>query len=106
MRKLAVVLLSCLALTACGSTWQADVRYKIVAVDESNSPTVYFKLEPVDEAPQGTLEPEQLKRQLLQTNLIEGGQVGDEVLCAVEQEKGSAFGNSNVVTHLRNCKKA
>ena len=60
----------------------------------------------VDVAPNGSLEPEKLKKKSMQTSGVEGAQVGDVVLCQVEQEKGNAFGNSNVVTHLKNCKKA
>jgi hypothetical protein len=106
MRKLAVVLLSCLALSGCGASWQQEVRYRIVELDTSNSPTEYFRLELAGDAPKGALEAEQLKLQLMQTNLIAGAQVGDEVLCSAEQEKGSAVGNSNVVTRLKSCKKA
>ncbi|MET8758137.1 hypothetical protein [Lentzea sp. NPDC004782] len=35
-----------------------------------------------------------------------GAVVGDEVICTIKQEKGSAFGNSNVQTHLTGCRKA
>ncbi|MFD4643694.1 hypothetical protein ACFWN2_40745 [Lentzea sp. NPDC058436] len=106
MRKLAVVLAGCLVLTGCSASWQQEVRYRIAELDTSNSPTEYFRLELVGDAPGGALAAEQLKLQLMQTSEIEGAQVGDEVLCAAEQEKGNAFGNSNVVTHLRKCRKA
>ncbi|MFJ8960481.1 hypothetical protein ACIRG5_13945 [Lentzea sp. NPDC102401] len=105
MRKLAVAVLGCLLLTGCAANWQQEVRYKIVSVD-NDTPTEYFRLELVGDAPKGALEPEQLKWHFMQTTEIKGGQIGDEVLCAVDQEKGNAFGNSNVVTHLKNCKKA
>ncbi|WP_330272054.1 hypothetical protein OG205_34285 [Lentzea sp. NBC_00516] len=105
MRKLAVVLLSCLALTACAASWQQELRYKIVA-KENQSSSEFFEVELVGDAPKGTLEPGQLKRQFLLTYEVQGAQVGDELLCSAEQEKGNAFGNSNVVTHLKNCKKA
>ncbi|RDI29818.1 hypothetical protein [Lentzea flaviverrucosa] len=105
MGKLAAVLLGCLLLTGCAANWQQDLRYKILSVN-NKTPTEYFDLELVGDAPKGSLEPGKLKSQLMQTNLIKGAEVGDEVLCSVEQEKGNAFGNSNVVTHLKNCKKA
>lgn len=105
MRKLAAVLLGCLLLTGCAANWQQELRYKILSVD-NKTPTEYFDLELVGDAPKGSLEPGKLKRQLMQTSLIEGAEVGEEVLCKVEQEKGNAFGNSNVVTHLTGCRKA
>ncbi|MEU3646661.1 hypothetical protein AB0E59_25000 [Lentzea sp. NPDC034063] len=105
MRKLAVAVLGCLLLTGCAANWQQEVRYKIVSVD-NDTPTEYFRLELVGDAPKGALEPEQLKWHFESTAAIKDAQIGDEVLCAVDQEKGNAFGNSNVVTHLKNCKKA
>ncbi|MDX8144441.1 hypothetical protein SK854_20150 [Lentzea sp. BCCO 10_0061] len=106
MRKLTAVLLGCLVLTGCAANWQApEVKYKIASVN-NKSPTEFFVLELVGDAPKGALEPAQLNGKFMQTYLIEGAEVGDEVLCQVEQEKGNAFGNSNVVTHLKNCKKA
>ncbi|WP_434452276.1 hypothetical protein [Lentzea sp. E54] len=105
MRKLAVVLIGCLALTGCAASWQQELRYKIVSSHNTSS-SEFFDLELVGDPPKGTLEPEQLRSQFLLTFEVEGAQVGDELLCSAEQEKGNAFGNSNVVTHLKNCKKA
>jgi len=105
MRKLTAALLGCLLLTGCSASWQQELPYKIISVDNS-TPTEFFDLELVGDAPNGSLEPEKLKKKSMQTSGVEGAQVGDVVLCQVEQEKGNAFGNSNVVTHLKNCKKA
>ncbi|HEX7302183.1 hypothetical protein [Lentzea sp.] len=107
MRKLAAALLGCLLLTGCAASWQAgEVRYKIVSFDDS-TPTELFRLELVGEAPKGALDPSDLTRlSNLKSDVSGGADVGDEVLCLVEQEKGSAFGNSNVVTHMRTCRKA
>ncbi|MDX3657469.1 hypothetical protein PV646_09160 [Streptomyces sp. ID05-26A] len=105
MRKLAAVLLGCLLLTGCAASWQQELRYKIISFDNS-TPTEFFDLELVGDAPKGSLEPEMLKKKSMQASKVEGARVGDEVVCQVEQEKGNAFGNSNVVTHLNSCKKA
>lgn len=106
MRKLAAVLLGCLLLTGCAASWQAqEVRYKIVSIDNS-TPTEMFRLELVGDAPKGALEPEKLKRKSMQTSEVEGAQVGDELLCAVEQKKRSAIEDSNVITNLKTCEKA
>ncbi|SFR18512.1 hypothetical protein SAMN04488564_104834 [Lentzea waywayandensis] len=106
MRKLAIAVLACLLLTGCAANWQAqEVRYKIVS-QESQSSSEFFKLELVGDAPKGALKPEDLKNRSLLTFRAEGAQVGDELLCVVEQKKGSAVGDSNVVTSLQSCKKA
>lgn len=107
MRKLAVALLGCLLLTGCAANWQAqEVRYKIVSLDNS-TPTEFFDLELVGDAPKGALDPSALaKLSNTKSDVTGGADVGDEVLCLVQQEKGNAFGNSNVVTHMKTCKKA
>jgi hypothetical protein len=107
MRKLAAVLLGCLLLTGCAANWQAqEVRYKIVSLDNS-TPTEMVELELVGDAPKGALDSGELSPLFNTANEITGGAgVGDEVLCLVEQEKGNAFGNSNVVTHVKTCRKA
>ncbi|MEV6712344.1 hypothetical protein AB0M48_09895 [Lentzea sp. NPDC051208] len=105
MRKLAAVVLGCLLLAGCAASWQQELRYKIVSSHNTSS-SEFFDLELVGEVPGGSLKPEDLKSTPLLTSQAGGAQVGDEVLCSVEQEKGNAFGNSNVVTHIRKCKKA
>ncbi|GGN05009.1 hypothetical protein GCM10011609_50340 [Lentzea pudingi] len=105
MRKFSAVLLGCLLLTGCSASWQQELQYKIVST-HATGPTEFFDLELVGDAPKGALEPENLKKWPMQTSRIDGARVGDEVVCQVEQEKGNAFGNSNVVTHLNSCKKA
>ncbi|MET9228652.1 hypothetical protein [Lentzea sp. NPDC003310] len=100
-----VLVAACLVLTGCAASWQQELRYKIVSVD-NDTPTEYFRLELVGDPPEDALEAEQLKWHFESTAAIKGAQIGDEVLCSVDQEKGNAFGNSNVVTHLKNCKKA
>lgn len=107
MRKLAAVVVVCLALTGCAASWQGDeVRYRIKAVDNS-TPTEYFELELTGSAPKGALDPGDLARKFVQPSDVSGSAVvGDEVVCVVEQKKGSAVGDSNVVTHVKSCKKA
>ena len=105
MRRIGVVLVGCLLLTGCAASWQQELPYKIMSVDNS-TPTEFFDLELVGDAPNGSLEPEKLKRKSVQTSEAEGAQVGDVLLCVADQKKGNAFADSNVVTHLNKCKKA
>ena len=107
MRKLAAVAVGCLVLAGCAASWQGDeVRYRISEVDNS-TPTEYFQLELVGSAPKGALDAAELTREFVQPSDVSGGAaVGDEVLCLVEQKKGSAIEDSNVVTFVRSCKKA
>jgi TolA-binding protein len=107
MRKIAAVLTGCLLLTGCAASWQGqEVRYRIGS-EGANGPTEFYYLELVGDAPKGALDPQDLARKPVQRKDVTGGAaVGDEVLCRVEQEKGSAVGNSNVVTLVTGCKKA
>jgi hypothetical protein len=107
MRKFAAVVVGCLVLTGCAASWQGDeVRYRIKALDNS-TPTEYFDLELVGSAPKGALDASDLARKSVQPVDVTGGAaVGDEVLCLVEQKKGSAIEDSNVVTSVKSCKKA
>ncbi|MCP2248544.1 hypothetical protein [Lentzea aerocolonigenes] len=107
MRKLAVVAATCLVLAGCAASWEGqEVRYRIDSLDTS-SPTEFFRLELVGDAPKGALDPQDLARKPVQPKAVSGGAaVGDEVLCLVEQKKGSAIEDSNVVTFVKSCKKA
>jgi hypothetical protein len=105
-RKLAAVLLGCLVLTGCGSTWQDEVRYKVSALDHS-TPTEMFKLELAGDAPKGVLEFDSLNQQFVQQFDV-GGQiaVGDEIVCTAKQELLGSAQTKSVHTELRGCKKA
>lgn len=107
MRKFAAVVVGCLVLTGCAASWQGDeVRYRIKAIDNS-TPTEYFELELVGSAPKGALDAADMAREFVQPSDVSGtAGVGDEVLCLIEQKKGSAIGDSNVVTFVKSCKKA
>jgi hypothetical protein len=106
MRKITAVLLGCLVLAGCAANWDQELRYKIASVDNS-TPTEFFDLELVGDPPKGALDPADLAKESVMPLQVSGGAaVGDEVLCQVEQEKGNAFGNSNVVTRVKSCKKA
>ncbi len=107
MRKLAVVVAGCLLLTGCAASWQGnEVRYRIASIDNS-TPTEYFDLELVGDAPKGALDPARMARKSVQPSDVSGGAaVGDEVLCVIEQSKGSAIEDSTVVTKVKGCKKA
>lgn len=107
MRKFVAVVAACLLLAGCAASWQGEeVRYRIKSLDTS-SPTEFFRLELVGDAPKGALDSQDLARKPVQPKQVSGGAaVGDEVLCLVEQKKGSAVGDSNVVTLVKSCKKA
>ncbi|MGW6934283.1 hypothetical protein ACWGE0_29790 [Lentzea sp. NPDC054927] len=101
MRKLIAVVAGCLLLAGCAASWQNEVRYKIVSADDT-----FFRLELVGDAPNGSLKADGLSRNSVLRADIGGAAVGDEVLCVVEQKKGGAFEDSNVVTNVKSCKKA
>jgi len=85
MRKLTAVLLGCLLLTGCAASSEHELRYKISGIDNS-SPTEYLKLDLVDDAPKGALDPKALAHQLAYEREISGGAVvGDEVVCTVSR---------------------
>jgi hypothetical protein len=107
MRKLVVVAATCLVLAGCAASWEGqEVRYRIKSLDTS-SPTEFYDLELVGAAPKGALDAQDLARKSVQPKRVTGGAaVGDEVLCLVEQKKGSAIEDSNVVTSVKSCKKA
>jgi hypothetical protein len=107
MRKLVAFVVGCLVLAGCAASWQGDeVRYRVKAVDNS-TPTEYFELELAGGAPKGALDGADLAREFVRPSEVTGGAaVGDEVLCVIEQKKGSAIGDSNVVTSVKSCKKA
>ncbi|MEV6240040.1 hypothetical protein [Lentzea sp. NPDC051838] len=107
MRKLVVVVTACLLLAGCAASWEGqEVRYRIKSLDTS-SPTEFFRLELVGDAPKGALDPQDLARKPVQPSAVSGGAaVGDELLCLVEQKKGSAIGDSHVVTLVKSCEKA
>ncbi|MDX8030037.1 hypothetical protein SK803_07430 [Lentzea sp. BCCO 10_0856] len=107
MRKLAIVLLSCLALSGCASSWDGELRYKIVSIDRSNAPTEYFELELVGDPPKGLLWQDGLTPKFEVPSRVGGGAtVGDEVVCTAKQEEGSPFAHWSKDTKLSGCKKA
>lgn len=105
MRRFAVAVFGCLLLAGCAATWKGtEVRYKVVSVDDA---TDVFKVELVRAAPKGVLDQKNLTPRFKGTGEVSGGAaVGDEILCTVKQEHGSALGNVNVRTFLTECKKA
>lgn len=106
MHKLAAVLLCCLAMTGCASSWDGKLRYKIVSVDNTNV-TEMFKLELVGEAPKGVLGEEKLSPQYINPSTVSGGAaVGDEVLCDTTQKSGAWYEDSNVKTSVKSCERA
>ena len=107
MRELAAAVVGCLLLTGCAASWQGEeVRYRIKSLDRS-SPTEFYDVELVGAAPKGALDAGDLARKSVQPKQVGGGAaVGDEVICVVEQTKGSAFEDSNVVTSVKSCRKA
>ena len=106
MRRLAAVLTGCLLLTGCSSSWQDQLRYKVVEVDNS-TPSEMLKLELVGEAPKDALWQDGLTPQFKLPSSISGGAaVGDEVVCTAKQKEGSPFASWNKDTELTGCKKA
>lgn len=106
MRRLAPVLVGCLLLTGCASSWQEQLRYKVVEIDNS-TPTEMLKLELVGDVPKDVLWQDGLTPQYkVLSNISGGAAVGDEVVCTAKQEEGSPFASWNKDTKLDECKKA
>ncbi|ANZ37339.1 hypothetical protein BBK82_16005 [Lentzea guizhouensis] len=107
MRKLAAVLAGCLLLAGCGgSSWEGQLRYKIASIDKS-TPTEFFQLELVGDAPEGLLWQDGLTPKFLVPGNVSGdAAVGDEVVCTGTQKKGSPFASWEKGTELSGCRKA
>ncbi|MET8758138.1 hypothetical protein [Lentzea sp. NPDC004782] len=106
MRKIAAALLGCLLLAGCASSWEQQLRYKIVSVDNT-TPTEFFKLELVGDVPKDVLWQDRVASQLQPPGDISGDpKVGDEVICTATQKQGSPFASWSKDTKLSGCKKA
>lgn len=100
MRKLAIVLLGCLALTACGEErFEGDVRFKVTEADSGGYRLVLAQEQPVD------MISDWYSGRVLATEFPEPVAVGDEVVCHVVQER---VNEKHIATRSQttNCKKA
>ncbi|TWP53090.1 hypothetical protein FKR81_08400 [Lentzea tibetensis] len=104
MRKIAVVLLSCLALGGCASDWEGQVRLR---VDKIENPQEIW-LELVGELPDDALEKKYFKSEILSPSEISGGEVavGDEVVCTAKQHSIGAGQTNTIKTEISGCRKA
>lgn len=106
MRRLAAALLGCLLLTACTSSSEHELRYKISGIDNTTSSAMY-KLELVSDVPKDVLWQDRLTPQFKLSDNISGDvKVGDEVVCTATQKEGSPFSSWTKDTTLSGCKKA
>ncbi|MCX2948206.1 hypothetical protein AB0G82_39215 [Streptomyces anulatus] len=100
MRKLAAVLLSCLALTACGDKrFEGDVRFKVTKADSEGYELVLAQQQPVD------MVSDWYSGRVLAREFAEPVAVGDEVVCHVVQERVNEK-HISTRSQTTNCKKA
>ena len=100
MRALAVVFLSCLALTACGDQrFEGDVRFKVTESDSEGYELVLAGKQPVD------MISDWYSGRVAAKDFVEPVAVGDEVVCHVVQER---VNEKHIATRTQttNCKKA
>ncbi|GAA3880626.1 hypothetical protein GCM10022243_51550 [Saccharothrix violaceirubra] len=96
-------------LVGCSSEWEGDVRFKVTKLNPGFTSSVqvqapYANLE-IDEAePKSTLEPVS-KKAVDISDLPEGVQVGDVVICHVSQHDKSGFDQQGVQVKLDQCRR-
>jgi hypothetical protein len=111
MRKIVAVLLGCLAVAGCASSWQAELRFKITKIEDyqfsQNSPVEKrANLELVGSMPSDALEKNYDGGTAALTEISGEVKVGDEVICTARQEKDGPIQTNSMVTRLSGCKKA
>jgi len=100
MRKLAAVLLSCLALTACGDKrFEGDVKFKVTKTDSEGYELALAQEQPVD------MISDWYSGRVLAREFPDPVGVGEVVLCHVVQEQVNEK-HIATRTQVTNCKKA
>ncbi|SDF59782.1 hypothetical protein SAMN05216553_102237 [Lentzea fradiae] len=113
MRKVAAVLLACLAVAGCASDWQEQVTYEVVEVYDykmapSSEPEKRVRLKLSGDAPSGVLSKDSLASQAVALSDIGGGDVaaGDTVTCTAKQHSSGAVQTNEIKTELSGCRRA
>jgi hypothetical protein len=100
MRKLAAVLLSCLALTACGDKrFEGDVKFKVTKADSEGYELALAQEQPVD------MISDWYSGRVLAREFPDAVGVGEVVVCHVVQEQVNEK-HIATRTQVTNCKKA
>ncbi|WP_439662159.1 hypothetical protein ACSHWB_12280 [Lentzea sp. HUAS TT2] len=100
MRKLVVVLLSCLALTACGDKrYEGDVKFKVTKADSEGYELALAQEQPVD------MISDWYSGRVLAREFSDPVAVGEVVKCHVTQEQVNEK-HISTRTQVTNCKKA
>ncbi|MGW6444002.1 hypothetical protein [Lentzea sp. NPDC055074] len=100
MRKLVIVALACLALTACGDKrFEGDIRFKVTKADSEGYELVLAQQQPVD------MVSDWYSGRVLAKEFPDPVAVGDEVVCHVVQER---VNEKHIATRTQTtgCKKA
>ena len=111
MRKI-VLLAACLVLTGCAGDWEAEVRLKVVKIEEYQSletlpPEQRIELDPIGELPEDAFERDNYYGATKNPAEIDGDvKVGDEVTCLAKQRTIGAFQTNSIQTELFQCRKA
>ncbi|WP_112262813.1 hypothetical protein [Lentzea terrae] len=113
MRKIALMLAGCLALTGCAGTWEAEIRLKVTKIEdyqplpEKYPAEVQVWLDPVGELPSDAYDRENFTGKIVEPAEIDGDvQVGDEVVCLAKQRTIGALQTNSISTELFQCRKA
>lgn len=113
MRKLVAVLLGCVTLAGCASSWEGEVRLKVTEVDphyveyQGAPERTRINTDLVGGMPEGAIDRRQFTGKYFSPKDIEGTvAVGDEIVCTARQKTSGALQTSGVKTELSGCKKA
>ncbi|MFS8098223.1 hypothetical protein LFM09_13880 [Lentzea alba] len=112
MRKIVLVVAGCFALTGCAGDWEAEVRLKVVKIEEYQPletlpPEQRIDLDPVGELPEDAFERDYYYGAIKNPAEIDGDvKVGDEVVCLAKQRTIGAFQTNSISTELFQCRKA
>lgn len=113
MRKIVLILAGCLALTGCAGDWEAEVRFKVAALEESqvvpgSAPEPRVVLELIGNLPGGaTEERKHYSKDWVHPGEIDGDvKVGDEVICLAKQRSIGVLQTNSIQTELFQCRKA
>lgn len=113
MRKIAMILVGCLALTGCSGTWGAEIRLKVTKIEEEKDtgygylpPDTRVWLDPVGELPKDAYRRDYIGGIVEPAEIAGDVKVGDEVICLAKQRSIGFLQTNSIQTELFRCRKA